>query len=757
MLKKLLLAATLLASGLISSLYAQNVGINTDNSNPDASAMLDVKSINKGILIPRMTTAQRTAIPAPATGLMVFDNTSNTFWYFNGTLWIQLLAGTDNDNQDLTLTGNTLSLTNDATPVDLSAYLDADNLGNHTATTALNMAGNNINAANNITATGTVTAANDFFGRINMEDTRATNAAPNTFDREVHFEFKQRAAVGVPGTGTYSGLMTLAPWSDNSGNLHHQLNFNDGGIYYRTGQPDAATWGTWTKLLLAGDVSAWNLLGNAGTTPGTNFIGTTDAQDFAFRTNNAERMRILSGGNVGIGTTTPAYRLDLANGTFGFGNANSRSETRNDAGLQGNAGAQSGFYETSAPVNYPPGATSWWHMIDVRHSNTTNNYALQIAGSFFDQNLYFRKTNNSATTAWSQILSANSGWTTLGNAGTNPATNFIGTSNAVDFVTRTNNAERMRVTSAGNVGIGTTTPAQRLSVSGGIQALDIYAAGGQNIIVGDDSYLSDMDVAHRMGLISTSNATLGELQLGNSATNPVLSGNPGFLNVSQEMRVQNDRNRFRRATTPQVFTDQFDGFPVGVHISNNESEEGGFWANGNYAMVYSPGDNDLVKFVDEDGWDNAGTAYDGTALRARIDGGGQYFQVSDANAKENITRISNGLTKVVALSGYTYDFKLLPGELEKEVTVLHGAGILAQEVENVLPEAVSNHDGHYMVNYAAFVPLFIEAFKEQQSIIEKQNDKINNYETELETVKAKQEALEKEMAEMKAILKNLQK
>ena len=43
------------------------IGINGDESNPDASAMLDVKSTDKGVLIPRMTTTQRDAIPTPAT------------------------------------------------------------------------------------------------------------------------------------------------------------------------------------------------------------------------------------------------------------------------------------------------------------------------------------------------------------------------------------------------------------------------------------------------------------------------------------------------------------------------------------------------------------------------------------------------------------------------------------------------------------------------------------------------------------------
>ena len=48
------------------------VGINTDNSDPDQSAMLDVKSTDKGILVPRLTSMQRTNTSSPATSLLVF-------------------------------------------------------------------------------------------------------------------------------------------------------------------------------------------------------------------------------------------------------------------------------------------------------------------------------------------------------------------------------------------------------------------------------------------------------------------------------------------------------------------------------------------------------------------------------------------------------------------------------------------------------------------------------------------------------------
>ncbi|RZJ76952.1 MAG: hypothetical protein EOO45_00275 [Flavobacterium sp.] len=91
-----------------------------------------------------------------------------------------------------------------------------------------------------------------------------------------------------------------------------------------------------------------------------------------------------------------------------------QTQTRNDAGLQGNQGASSGFFETSTPVNYPTGAGSWWHLLDIRHSNTENNYAMQFAGSFFDQGLFFRKTNNNAGQAWSRILLENNGQVGIG-------------------------------------------------------------------------------------------------------------------------------------------------------------------------------------------------------------------------------------------------------------------------------------------------------------------------------------------------------
>jgi hypothetical protein len=72
--------------------FSQNVAINTTGNAANASAMLDVSANNKGLLIPRMTTTERQAIASPANGLMVFDVTTNTFWYFS-TTWKEIGSG----------------------------------------------------------------------------------------------------------------------------------------------------------------------------------------------------------------------------------------------------------------------------------------------------------------------------------------------------------------------------------------------------------------------------------------------------------------------------------------------------------------------------------------------------------------------------------------------------------------------------------------------------------------------------------------
>lgn len=99
---------------------AQNIGINVDGSAPHPSALLDIDGsaitgTKRGVLIPRVTSAERTAIVAPATGLLVYDTTTDGFWYFNGSAWTSLInAGggwSTTGNAGMTLGTNFLGTT----------------------------------------------------------------------------------------------------------------------------------------------------------------------------------------------------------------------------------------------------------------------------------------------------------------------------------------------------------------------------------------------------------------------------------------------------------------------------------------------------------------------------------------------------------------------------------------------------------------------------------------------------------------------
>jgi hypothetical protein len=105
-------------------------------------------------------------------------------------------------------------------------------------------------------------------------------------------------STGPTGVGTIGATGATGPYGPQW-NIINLSYATDGTLTLTTDQPASFT--TPQK--------AWLLTGNGGTNPTNNFLGTTDNQDLVFRTNNTEKVRVLSNGNVGIGTATPTLAL----------------------------------------------------------------------------------------------------------------------------------------------------------------------------------------------------------------------------------------------------------------------------------------------------------------------------------------------------------------------------------------------------------------------------------------------------------------
>ena len=163
---------------------------------------------------------------------------------------------------------------------------------------------------------------------------------------------------------------------------------------------------------------------------------------------------------------------------------------------------------------------------------------------------FYYNTSTSTTPAWSFLLNNNSGWSLTGNAATTPSSsaigtaiatgqNYIGTSDLKDFVIATNNLERLRINSAGNIGIGTLSPTSTalLTINPTTNALrdaiDITMTGatstatGLNISAGSSS-VNGISVANSSSSQSSSFYGIGAVL---SSTN-IVSGYNAYRNSS---------------------------------------------------------------------------------------------------------------------------------------------------------------------------------------------------------------------------------
>ncbi len=479
--KKLLLLC-ISTLGFTTLLQAQtSISNGVGSPPPDGSAMLDVIATNKGMLVPRValvaTNNSLLPIPTPADGLLVYNTgagalTTKGFYYWDATnsLWQKVQAGngsfvtgsgTQNyvtkwNNAAGTTIGNSQIFDNGTNvgigsatpggkldvfggPITLSAgYLDINR--DAYAQNGISWYAQSYPSWSTYMSPGAATSTGPHGDLTAPSGTFVTSwalrnyienaagygwtfeSAANTTTPAVKFEI--RASDGLfhaYGNGIIDGNVGI-------GNIApaHQLSVGaatvDGqAVTIRGYSNSPASWkgggafGYTSAAVIMGELNGVAQLGGHNATLGA-------WSNLAINS---------AGGNVGIGNTGPGEKLDVtgnikATGVVYWGNGLTRTETRDDAGTQG---GRSGFYETSVPApaaDWYTGASGWQHLLETRHSNTGNNYAMQIAGSFFDQDFWVRKTNNSATTAWSKML-------TTANIGTSAIQNQYASAQTASF------------------------------------------------------------------------------------------------------------------------------------------------------------------------------------------------------------------------------------------------------------------------------------------------------------------------------------
>jgi hypothetical protein len=276
----------------------------------------------------------------------------------------------------------------------------------------------------------------------------------------------------------------------------------------------------WVRIVTGAVSNDWTNTGNTGTTAGTNFIGTTDAIDFVTKTNNTEKTRVTSAGNVGIGVATPQGALDITS--------------------------------TNNGLLIPRVALALTTIATVTTPTTSEMvYNTATAGDVTPGFYYWDGAK------WVRIVTGavSNDWTNTGNTGTTAGTNFIGTTDAIDFVTKTNNTEKTRVTSAGNVGIGTAAPAAKLDVAAAVTTVNsvVNATGSINDFLQYNIQNTSTGIQAQSGYSATADngsATTGFAWLGinNSAFNFPTAYNIGVANdvsyvgSGQDMYIANANN-----------------------------------------------------------------------------------------------------------------------------------------------------------------------------------------------------------------------
>ena len=458
-----------------------------------------------------------------------------------------------------------------------------------------------------------------------------------------------------------------------------------------------------------------------------NFTGTIRQNGSVFTSgttshwiNNGSNVYVNLGSNVGIGTSTPAQQLHVSQPTTGSAvimRVSASNNTLNsDIGVVGAAGNLFNNTllgdliirnTTGCNIHLGYGSTSPTFSITnngnvgigtmtpaARLEITPNNTSLPSTNGIYVYNPTTTTTGNSVICARTNTSTGGNPWISLdvnnvagwGIGIDNADSQKLKITNSWDFSVSTSTRLTIDRTN-GNVGIGTSNPSYRMDVNGTLQA-NGCRIGVQGSVDGTSArglFLWDTADNNWGIYVATSNASRS---LANATT-------CGFSTVSSHaMRFRS----FNGSANGWIFENNSETALVGIRSSDGQT-----YIAGNLGIGTT-------------------TPTEKLHVIGKILASDDITAFSDKRLKSNITPITDGLTKVLQLNGYTFN--------RKEEDKKRHTGLIAQEVLDVLPEAVHQHeDGYYSVAYGNLAGLFVEAIK---SFHHQYETKIKDIETQMQ-------------------------
>ncbi len=412
---------------------------------------------------------------------------------------------------------------------------------------------------------------------------------------------------------------------------------------------------------------------------------------------------------------------------------------------------------------------------------------------------YYYNISTTTTPNWVRLMPAYEGWQLAGNGGTTAGTDFLGTIDAEDLVIKSDNTERIRIESGGDIGINTSNPVELLHLKSDDADIDMETNGTDVSTIhykksrgtpSSPSIVQDGDLLGQVEFQGYDGSDY-EIAAGIAGTvDDAPSGNdmPGALyfyttpdnSTSSEYRMKIDQDG---ETWIDSETNGSTGSPLTLYRSTASPADGdqlefGLYhegSAGNYAQIAGLNAKiDDVTDGTEDSELRIGTIFGGTYYHELvIDNVGNVFpyydnngslgtsadrwtqvyavngtiNTSDMRYKKNVQPLTYGLNEIMQLSTFTYQWdhdKLLPqsgeGDLKPQNNLDNNyhIGFSAQEMQTIIPELVVVGDdvqNNLGVYYSHLAPVLTKAIQEQQGMIEELQKIIKELQKEIESLK----------------------